>query len=53
MDHVQAVAIGYYSSFLLAEDGIVHGSGSNMYNQLGIRSYGLGIKTFVKILAID
>jgi len=53
MDHVQAVATGYYSSFLLAEDGIVYGSGSNSYSQLGNSSYGSYSLSFVKLLTID
>jgi len=53
MDHVQAVATGYSSSFLLAEDGTVYGSGDNSYFQLGSSSYGASSASFVKILTID
>jgi len=53
MDHVQAVATGYYSSFLLAEDGTVYGSGSNERHQLGLSSYGRYSHSFVKLLTID
>jgi len=53
MDHVHAVANGYYSSLLLAEDGTVYVSGSNEQHQLGLSSYGRYSHSFVKILTID
>jgi len=52
MDHVQAVGIGKWTSFLLAEDGTVYGSGLNNNYQLGNRSYGSSSLSFVKILTI-
>jgi len=52
MDHVQAVGTGADTSFLIAEDGTVYGSGSNSLSQLGNSSYGPYILSFVKILTI-
>jgi len=53
MDHVQAVAAGYYASYLIAEDGTVYGSGGNHYYQLGNSSYRPQSLSFVKLLTID
>jgi len=53
MDHVQAVAIGYRSSFLLAEDGTLYGSGYNDQGQLGNSRYGRHSLSFVKIMTLD
>jgi len=54
MDHVQAVAIGRWTTILLGEDGTVYASGDNRYFQLGnLSMHQEGSKSFVKIMAIN